>query len=455
MNGTVQVERCEDYHPGHLQKALASFAPLFDRHLSPGQTVALKPNWLAPHHRYDPGEWQSVITHPNVITAVLTEVAQRLGNSGKVVIADAPQSDTSFAALSNRFDREAWTRIAREHGVALEIIDLRDHEFVVRDGVTLDRRNLPGDPLGSVEFNLGAESEFTSHQPSSRGYYGADYDTEETTEGHSDGDHRYRISRSVVAADVFINLPKWKTHKKAGMTCSLKNLVGINTYKNFLPHHNQGTPAMGGDQFPDSGIRSSLETVLLERFKKLLGRGERYAGAWLPVKRVGRWAFGDTRNQTRNGSWYGNDTLWRMILDLNKLLLYGNPDGSLREPTLSTRKPYLSIVDGVIAGEGTGPEAPTPLRAGLLFGGEDPVAVDCVAARLMGFDWTRIPSLSHSFDARKYAVTPLRYSDIGLASQTMHGAEGPLIHLAAEEGLTFEPHFGWRGQVELERPNAA
>ena len=455
MNGQVRVESCESYEPDRLKRALAPFGPLFDSHLSPGQTVALKPNWLAPHHRYDVNEWQSVITHPNVITAVLTEVAQRIRGSGKIVLADAPQSDSSFKALSQHFDIETWQRVAAAHQVELQIIDLRDHEFEVRDGITLDRRELPGDPLGSVEFNLGEDSEFGTHSPSERGYYGADYDTSETTEGHSNGDHRYRISRSIVAADVFINLPKWKTHKKAGLTCSLKNLVGINTYKNFLPHHNQGTPAMGGDQFPDSGIRSSLETILLERFKKVLAHGERYGAAWVPIKQVGKWIFGDTRNQIRNGSWYGNETIWRMILDLNKLLLYGNPDGSLREPLSSARKPYLSIVDGIIAGEGSGPEAPTPRKAGLLFGGADPVAIDCAAARLMGFDWTRIPSLHHAFDPRTYPLTRLRYPQIELESQSIQSARGPLDLLESEAMLAFTPHFGWQGHIELENLNAA
>ena len=50
--------------------------------------------------------------------------------------------------------------------------------------------------------------------------------------------------------DLFVNLPKLKTHKKTGITCSLKNFVGINGDKNWLPHHTEGVPANGGDEFP-------------------------------------------------------------------------------------------------------------------------------------------------------------------------------------------------------------
>ena len=38
-------------------------------------------------------------------------------------------------------------------------------------------------------------------------------------------------------------MPKLKTHKKCGVTISLKNLVGLNTNKNLLPHHSLGTPS--------------------------------------------------------------------------------------------------------------------------------------------------------------------------------------------------------------------
>jgi uncharacterized protein (DUF362 family) len=84
------------------------------------------------------------------------------------------------------------------------------------------------------------------------------------------------------------------------------------------------------------------------------------------------------------------------------LLLYGNPDGTFRAPEASHRKRYLTIVDGVIAGEGNGPEAPDPLAAGLILAGTNPLSVDCVAARIMGFDYSRIPSVVNGFQTRHF-----------------------------------------------------
>ena len=50
----------------------------------------------------------------------------------------------------------------------------------------------------------------------------------------------------------------------------------------------------------------------------------------------------------------------------------------------------FSIIDGVIGGESNGPLAPDPVAAGVLLAGENLVAVDLVAARLMGFDPLKI-----------------------------------------------------------------
>jgi hypothetical protein len=89
-----------------------------------------------------------------------------------------------------------------------------------------------------------------------------------------------------------------------------------------------------------------------------------------------------------DGSWEGNNTLFRTILDLNRILFFASREGALRgEP----QRRYLTIVDGIVAGEGEGPLGATPVRAGLLIGGFDPGVVDAVASRGMGFDPARIP----------------------------------------------------------------
>ena len=88
-----------------------------------------------------------------------------------------------------------------------------------------------------------------------------------------------------------------------------------------------------------------------------------------------------------DGSWEGNQTLWRTILDLDKILFFADKDGEIRD---TPQRRYLTLVDGIVAGEGKGPLGATPVEAGLLVGGFDPALVDVAAARAMGLDPEKI-----------------------------------------------------------------
>jgi uncharacterized protein (DUF362 family) len=58
--------------------------------------------------------------------------------------------------------------------------------------------------------------------------------------------------------------------------------------------------------------------------------------------------------------------------------------------------PNLAVVDGYEAMEGDGPAWGTPFEARVALAGTDPLAVDTVAARVMGFDPQRILFLRHA-----------------------------------------------------------
>lgn len=444
----VIVQPCRQYDPSEVSKALEPIRPLFEQTIRPGDRVVLKPNWLAHRHKYRPDEWRSVITNPEIITGVLRIVLDCLKGSGQVCLTDAPQTDSSWTGIMSRMDTAGWVAMGEKARVPVTVLDLREHEWITRGDVNVSRRDLPGDPLGSTETNLGANSEFIGHRASARGYYGADYNVAETNAVHTGAQHRYRVSRTVVSADVFVNLPKMKTHKKAGITCSLKNLVGINTYKNWLPHHTEGTPSEGGDQFPTDSATRKAEGLLADRFKAILWVHPTLGRWFIPLKYLGRKIFGETSNTIRSGNWYGNDTLWRMVLDLNKVLLYANPDGTLRPDRFDQRKRYLSVVDGVIAGEGNGPEAPDAKNTGLLVAGTHPVAVDAVCARIMGFDWERIPSIRNAFSIDRYPLCDFNYDGIVVQS-SLAQFDGRLSAWSPAAAARFRPHFGWMGHVEL------
>jgi hypothetical protein len=147
----------------------------------------------------------------------------------------------------------------------------------------------------------------------------------------------------------------------------------------------------------------------------------------------------------RSGNWHGNDTVWRMSLDLNRILRYANPDGTLRGPDEPKR--YFSLVDGIVAMEGNGPVAGTRREAGVLIAGANAVAVDTVCARLMGLDPAKLPIIRRAYDAHPLPLTALREADIAPAGNDARWAR-PLAAWRPADSLSFRPHFGWVGAIE-------
>lgn len=414
--------------------------------IRPGETVLLKPNLVKEAHPRDPAGWRYVMTHGSVVRAVADYVGKALDGRGRMVLADAPQTDSSFATIVATLGLDRIRDHFRGQGLEFDLIDLRQEEWTARDGVIVERRKIAGDPLGGIAYDLADASEFVGHEGAGR-YYGADYDANVVNYHHSGGRHEYMIAASAIHCDVLFSLPKLKTHKKAGVTATLKNLVGVNGDKNWLPHHTEGPPRNGGDERPDPGPIHRLERALVAMLGRLSLRMPGL-GPWLHRKArgMGRHVFGDTEEVIRSGNWKGNDTVWRMCLDLNKLILYGNTDGSLRDPVPAARKRHYSLVDGIIAGEGSGPLNPDPKDAGLLIFGVNPVSVDATCAYLMGFDPARIPIVRHAFEARGYPLADGGWTDLVLTSNHP-GWSGRLSEITAET-LRFRPHFGWTGAIE-------
>jgi len=411
----------------------------------PGQTVLLKPNLVKESHPREAGGWCYMTTSGDLIRAVADRVFAALEGRGSIIIADAPQTDSSFDTICRLLGLQDLERAYASRDLRFGLIDLRCEEWTAREGVIVSRRKLAGDPNGYIRFDLGSSSEFHDH-PGAGFYYGADYDSVELNSHHSGGRHEYLISGTAIRADVVISLPKLKTHKKAGITGALKNLVGINGDKNWLPHHTEGPR---GDEHPDpSAVMRRFERDMVARVR---GLSLRIPGIGPQIHRLARYAgrqiFGDTEAVIRSGNWYGNDTVWRMCLDLNKILAYGNPEGRFRLPLPTNRKPHLVIVDGIVAGQGSGPLNPDPVEAGLVMFGTNPASVDAACAVLMGFDPDRIPIVRNAFRARALALAEWHWRDVRAVSNRPEWNR-PLGEIDPDSTFHFEPHFGWKGHIE-------
>jgi hypothetical protein len=131
-----------------------------------------------------------------------------------------------------------------------------------------------------------------------------------------------------------------------------------------------------------------------------------------------------------------------MTLDLARILHYGTREGTLAD---RVQRRHLSLIDGVVAGEGAGPLSPSPVRAGALVLGDDVALTDRIACRLMGFDPARIPLVREAFAS---GARPL--SERGADALAECVADGqPCLEnaLAPLLARAFVPPSGWRQQL--------
>jgi len=317
--------------------------------ISPGDTVFIKPNWVAHRYRQSCPYQDSVystITHEMVIKVVADYVAQALEGKGRITIGDNPSIDADFDKL---MDLTGLKSLETRYSVPCSVLDLRP--LVCPDlgsyGKKHKMKSRPGDPQGVTCVDLGRQSLLNGMRPWL--FRGVFDDRRETIRAHSGGHHQYTFSNSAVNADVYISIPKLKTHAKCGATLNLKGLVGTVADKNLLVHWRIGWPSIGGDEQPS--------------FRE--------------------WVKGLTAKPKKRGAWPGNDTIWRMVVDLYNAFNRIRP------------RRTFSVVDGIVAGEGQGPFCPKAKNAHVLVAGENLLAVDCVAARLMGFNVRKIPYLNH------------------------------------------------------------
>jgi uncharacterized protein (DUF362 family) len=367
----------------------------FKEWVGSGGRVIIKPNWVHHDSPYE-NTIDALVTHSSLIKHLIDLVAVSLGKDGAIVVGDAPIQSCNFDTLVKRTRiAEVIERARRKYAninIALE--DWRLTFFEKSAGAQKYRSDY--ETLVSKDYeiiDLAKESFLEDISDYSDRFRVTCYDPRLMASHHHKGKHEYLVTRKVFDADLLINLAKMKTHIKAGLTGAMKNVVGINGHKEFLPHHILGSSDRGGDcYYKDNGLRRLYDAAndkFWMHYDSLSGPSRR-AGAIIlgAMWRASRILTGDSIS---TGSWQGNETVWRMTLDLNHLLYFAK-----RAP-----KKIISIVDGVIAGEGEGPLRPTPKPAGLLVAGENPAYVDATLAGLMGYNISRVPTVYHAIYHRK------------------------------------------------------
>ena len=363
------------------------------------KTVLIKPNWV--RHAEDPAfPIEALVTSTVLIEATIEACLARYPEVREITVGDAPLQSCDWERLMSQTGTDRL--IAKYGGLQWPRIRFQDlrmqtggHGKRPANGKGCNH----GDPKGYREVILDQASFLDPISDNRKKFRVADYSPEKTVSNHRPGFHRYLIAGSALSCDLFINLPKMKVHQKSGVTGALKNLVGVNGQKENLVHYREGMARHQGDEFPDDVSRL---VWLQSRLRQLL-RDRQHAFqilrlGWLPLKRLAGIKTRATRENLgkdfylAGGAWHGNDTIWRMVYDLNKIIRYATAEGELKS---TPQRAYIVLMDAMVAGEGNGPLQPLPVETGLVLAGSDPFQVDMAMAQLMGFDYRKIPALRH------------------------------------------------------------
>jgi uncharacterized protein (DUF362 family) len=411
-----------------------------------GARVLIKPNFVM-HENQGSGGIEPLVTHPSLVRAA-TKAALAAGAS-QVTVGDAPVQGCDFDSLLGATGLDSWAaRLSEAEPRFTGIRDFRRTTCVFENGVRVASENLQDESRFAL-FDLGSESLLEPVTDGRASFRVTCYDPRLMAKTHAPGRHQYLIARDVLEADVIINLPKLKTHKKAGVTCALKNLIGINGNKEYLPHHRIGGSETGGDCYPGGSLVKRAQEYALDRQNKAASHraGKMWQELAVNLERVSMRA-GDHLGV--EGSWSGNDTIWRTGLDLNRILLYGRTDATLAD---MPQRRVLHIVDAVVAGQGDGPLRPDPLPMGLVLMGSNAAAADWVGACLLGYDPARIGIVKEAFGDFRWPIASFSSSDVALLGDLGQGNANDLFQ--STERLDVQYPAGWRDAARRVKREAA
>lgn len=460
--------------------------------IKPGQNAVLKANFVKGNHPLGEIGVQSMITHASIMRPVIDYLLLSTDGNCHITICDVALQSSVWEEIITGSGTKALVDFYASKGVTIDLLDLRREISHLNEQLVIDGRDFADrDPLGYAAVNLGKDSALMPIIHKYKRFMITDYGRGTVPEHHNPEKNEYCVAKTILNADLFINLPKLKSHRKTGLTCALKNLIGINGDKRWIAHHTERSKKLGGDEFPEYVLRNWFEFRLFSFLKrngkigiwcasqirkyhslayamkdKLTGKGKTKGPqpapeAAQPVAAVDPEQVAHTYHITYDmflqrfpgasyeafkelnpvasrpmeGSWYGNDTLWRTVSDLNEVIFFADKSGVM-QPT--KQRNYFCIIDGIIGGEKEAPMEHTPRKSGVLLGGTHPLALDFVAAKIMGFDYTKIPILYQLFKRR------LNFSEMTPESITVESNAAPDLN------LHFRPSRNWKGHIELD-----
>ena len=191
-----------------------------------------------------------------------------------------------------------------------------------------------------------------------------------------------RLSRTIANAECRVSLGLAKTHVTAMVTLSLKNMLSsVHQADRIMMHGHAG----GGNGY--RGWKRPIveflkgDSFTVNALTRLMGRLKNARSALRERALGGRDPFTALRPAEL--------AYLRSVEAMNRNLV------ALARRT----RPHLSVIDGWVGMHREGPRHGTPLRLGVVVAGTDAVAVDSVAAAVMGFDPREIGYLQYAQEA--------------------------------------------------------
>lgn len=350
--------------------------------------VVIKPNLVYHINKLNNGTMDSMITNFSIIRPIIDYVILALNKTGNIIVGDAPVQECIFEKVIAVNDLDKAIDIYNKAGYKVKLCDFR-------------KNNNP--ELECITVSLDKDSSLSDIDKYYKQFAISNYDLRIMHEHHAEGKHEYLIPKDILNADVIINLPKAKTHRIAGITACMKNFVGANAKKEYLPHHRNGNIHHHGDEYPERSMIKACQsyvknyTYLHNKFVDFINLGLRGV-----QKLLGK-------NRYLKGMWYGNDTIWRTILDINKVIIYADKNGIMQD---KHQRKILNIADMIISGEKEGPLTPTAKPVGLLVAGLNQLNVDKVICHIMGFDVKKIKFLMNGYNLTKYKISESSKFDV-------------------------------------------
>ena len=191
-----------------------------------------------------------------------------------------------------------------------------------------------------------------------------------------------RVSRTVTSSPCRVSLALAKTHVTSGLTLSLKNMLSsIHPHDRVMMHGHAagGNGAEGWKRHVVEFLKG--DNAAVKHLTRLMGR-VRNLQAGIKGRRLGGRDPFEALTRSELGFLRSVEAMNHNLVDL-----------------AAKTKPHVSVVDGFLAMHREGPRHGTPLALRTVIAGTDAVAVDAVAAAVMGFDPRDFGFLVHAEEA--------------------------------------------------------